>query len=500
VRLRALVVVCLLAWVAPVHAQDAPALERGRSLLADGRLWPAEQAAREAVAADPDSASAHQLLGRVLRRRNQGAAAVAELERAHTLDPSLLDIDRDLGIARFELGDRAGALAPLRRALEAAPDDAELRVRLGLCEFEGDHPGEAARHFEHASDDPVMGQLALYNLGLAHLDEGRRQEARSAFERAVARGPETFTGEAASAALDAMQAPSLAPAQTEKSTSRPYRLALGAGLLYDDNVVVEEIDDVSNGEDGGGVFELSSGLDLPVADLFEASLGYDFYQTLYFGSSELDLQSHTFSTSGTRPVGAVDATLGYTFSLSTLDSDRFLDFHEVRTSLGWAPNASWFLSPSAALRIKRFGRGRDEDRDAESGAFGLLQLLALDNWNRYVTLGAQVEVENADGDEFDYWGPVATLALRTPVPLPFLEKAPRFDARYRFRWRDYTNDDDRIGKERRDYIHQVRVRLDVPLVADFSLRTQYQFEDSDSNLPSADYTSNRVDMLLRYEL
>ena len=56
-----------------------------------------------------------------------------------------------------------------------------------------------------------------------------------------------------------MQPPSLAPAQTDKSAGRPFRLALGAGLLYDDNVVVEEIDDVSNGDDGGGVFELSSG-------------------------------------------------------------------------------------------------------------------------------------------------------------------------------------------------------------------------------------------------
>lgn len=499
-RLRALVVACVLAWAVPVHAQNAPALERGRSLLAEGRLLPAEQAAREAVEAAPGSAAAHQLLGRVLRRRNQGAGALAELERAYTLDPSLPGIDRDLGIARFAVGDRAAARAPLRRAVEAEPDDAVLRVHLGLCELEADRPGEAARHFERASDDPLMGQLALYNLGLARLDEGRRQDARSAFERVVALGPETVTGKAAASALDAMQPPSPAPAQRETSGRGPYRLAIGAGLLYDDNVVVEEIDDVSNRDDGGGVFELSSGLDLPVADLFEASLGYDFYQTLYFESSELDLQSHTFSASGTRPVRDVDATLGYTFSLSTLDRDRFLDFHEVRASLGWAPDANWFLSPSAAVRIKRFGRSRDDDRDAEQGAFGLLQLFALGGWDRYITLATQVEVENADGREFDYWSPVAALGLRTPLPVPFLEKAPRFDARYRFRWRDYTNEDDRIGKERRDYIHQVRLRLDVPLVADFSLRTQYQFEDSDSNLSSADFTSNRVDMLLRYEL
>ena len=109
-------------------------------------------------------------------------------------------------------------------------------------------------------------------------------------------------------------------------------------------------------------------------------------------------------------------------------------------------------------------------------------------------------MENADGSQFDYWGPTASLGLRTPVSLPFMEMPPRFDIRYRFRWRDYTNEDDRIGKDRRDYIHQVRARLDVPLFAAFSLRAQYQFEDSDSNLSSADYTSNRVDMLLRYEL
>jgi len=494
-------VLCLTAWAVPVRAEDAPALERGRSLLAEGRLWPAERAAREAVEQAPGSAAAHHLLARVLQRRNRGADALAEYERAFALDPTLPDIDAELGVARFEQGDLAGARAPLERALLASPDDGVLRVRLGLCELEADRLEEAAAHFERASADPAVGQLAVYDLGLTRLRQARRDDARSAFERAVALGPETVTGRAAAAVLADLDAPSPEPEPTPARDL--FRLALGAGLFYDDNVVVEEIDAVSNRDDGGGVFEVSSVLDLPVADVFDLSLGYDFYQTLYFSSSELDLQSHTFTGSGTRALGEVDATLGYTFSLSTLDERRFLDFHELRTTLGWTAAEHWFLSPMVGLRIKRFERSRDDDRDAEQGVFGLLQLFALGGWDRYLTLAAEIEVEDADGGQFDYWGPVATAGLRIPIPLPGLDEAPRFDARYRFRWRDYSGEDDRIGStgaERRDRIQQLRLRLDVPLLGGFSLRGQYQLEDSDSNLSSADYTSNRLDVLLRYEL
>ncbi len=491
-RTRACILLALLglsgATAAVAAPEDAAAdLARAEELLAAGRLYPAEQAVRDALESEPDWARAHHLLGRILIRREKPVLAVAALERAAALEPTLSGLDRDLGLARFDADDFTGARDAFVRALERDSGDTLLRLRLGLCDIALGDSEQAAREFERAANDPAHRQIALYYLGVAREQAGRREEARDAFERAVALDPPTAIASRAWARVQVLE-------QTEDE--RPWHVALGAGLLYDSNVGRPEIDRASGDPDGAGQLEFGASGELPVRDWFEIAAGYDFYQTLYFDTQDFDLQSHGFRVAAQRRLGPADAALGYVYSLSTLDAKRFLDFHELRPSLGIAPAPWWYVSLGPAWRVKRFEQ--DPPRDAEQAALGLLSLFPLGDWKRHALVGLDFERENADSSAFDYRGLASQLAFHLPFAVG--EREWTADLRYRFRWRDYTRAASAPDGRREDLIHSARVRLEIPIARYVAIRTEYEFEDATSDLRSADYTSHVVGVSVRFAM
>lgn len=483
-----LFVVSAASCLASDEAGTADALGRARELLAAGRLYPAEQAAREAVARAPDLAEAHRVLGQILLRRKKPGEAVAAFERAAALAPEAPDLDAELGVARFEAGDFAGARDALQRALDRDPGDTALRLRLGRAELELGHPEDAAREFERAAQDPEYRQVALYDLGVARERSGERDAARQAFEDALESGrPPTPLTDRAWEHIQALE-------RTEEK--QPWHVGLGAGLLYDSNVRRSEVDSESGGPDGAGLFEFDASYQLAVKDWFQLEGGYDFDQSLHFDATDFDLQSHTLHVEAERPIGRADASLGYFYSLNTLGGSRFLDFHEVHAAAGFVPKPWWYASLSPALRVKRF---EDEpERDAEQGVLGLLQLFALGNWSRHLLVGVDGELENADDRAFDYRGFTAQSALQ--LPFSIRERQLRFQLRYRFRYRDYTASSSSPSGHRRDRIHSARARIEVPIAGHVSVRAEYEFEDATSPVRSADYTDHKVGAVLRFEL
>lgn len=107
-------------------------VERARTLDAAGDRDRARDAWRQVVQADPASREAAARLGRMLLEDGFPAAAAPLLERAAT-ENSPASAWFDLGLARHELHDAAGAAAAYRVALRKRPDDAEAAVNLGAA-------------------------------------------------------------------------------------------------------------------------------------------------------------------------------------------------------------------------------------------------------------------------------------------------------------------------------------------------------------------------------
>lgn len=488
-RTRLWLLCAFVACCTPVAsgAQEGSPEARARAALAAGRLWPAERAAREAVAADPSSGSAQQLLGRVLSRRLHWQEAIDAFERAERIDPTLPGLDRELGRASFAVEDYATAAVYLRRAVARAPADDALALELGLCELALEEFDAAAAALEQPSRNPELAQVALYYLGIARAAEGDREQARDAFERAVILDPPSPIASRAWSQVEALD---------RSEDERPWSLAAGVGMAYDSNVVRQEIDVQSDQPDGSGLFELAGTYQLPTGDLPDVELGYDLDQILYFEAHELDLQSHGFSVDVSERVGPLDAAFSYLFSLNLLDRSHYLDFHDIRTTAGFAPHPSWYGSLSPAIQLKRFED--DTRRDADQLSLGTLQLFALGGWHRYWLVGLEGVLSDARGSEYDLREIGAQTGFHWPLTVG--EGQLPVDLRYRYRYRDYSHDTPSIGEERADSIHSLRLRSDVALARRVSLRLEYEFEASDSNLPSADYTDNVLSATLRFAM
>lgn len=173
-----------------------------------GRPGEALERLRRVVAEHPDSALARSALALGLKEiAGKPDLALAELERATTIDPSRLADHVDLAIGLLRAGKAARAEAAVRRALVARPGAAPALSVLGAALGErGDLEGAAAAYAEALRADP-LDYLGLargqYPVTLAAL--GRNAEARRALRGEVPPIPEVLFHEAWAFARDAFR-------------------------------------------------------------------------------------------------------------------------------------------------------------------------------------------------------------------------------------------------------------------------------------------------------
>lgn len=174
---------------------------------------------QELLARGVESFEVHYYLARALFGMRRFREAAAHFEGALRYQPAYSAAHRALAECRLAMGDRAGAIAVLRRGRESAAKDALLRIRLGeLLRDAGDLAGAAAvmreglaidesrasywnslgmvegaagdlkgaeASFREASKREAGNAEYAYNLGLALQRQGRREEAAPQFRRAL---------------------------------------------------------------------------------------------------------------------------------------------------------------------------------------------------------------------------------------------------------------------------------------------------------------------------
>lgn len=116
---------------------------------AAGRRKQALAAGRRAVALAPDSAVAHDALGRALRASRRRGDAVTAFDRAVALDPSWAAAHTHRSLALTDLRRIGDARAAAEEAIRLAPGDADAHFALGYA-LNDSHPRDALRAYEAA--------------------------------------------------------------------------------------------------------------------------------------------------------------------------------------------------------------------------------------------------------------------------------------------------------------------------------------------------------------
>jgi tetratricopeptide (TPR) repeat protein len=187
------------------------AVTQAKSSLDSGDLAGAEKTLRDYLQAYPDSADAHFLLGLVLFRQVQAAAALdnneiptqaaaAGASRSHDekVKASLAEFTAgakyrkpsaaDLKIVALDyvlLGDYSDADKWLTRMLEWNPNDAEGWYYLGRTKYNENRFAEAVEAFQRCLSLDPRNVKAKDNLGLAYAALGHADDAMAAFQAAI---------------------------------------------------------------------------------------------------------------------------------------------------------------------------------------------------------------------------------------------------------------------------------------------------------------------------
>ena len=144
------------------------------ALTMDLQMRSAEPQFQKAIALNPNYATAHQWYGEYLLAQGRADEALAELKRAHDLDPLSLIINSVLGSALGIAGQPEEAIAQLQRTLEMDPTFGPAQFMLGqLFEDRGDLK-RATVAYEKARDlNPSKNPIGHAGPGLrTHRENG----------------------------------------------------------------------------------------------------------------------------------------------------------------------------------------------------------------------------------------------------------------------------------------------------------------------------------------
>jgi len=190
---RAAAFALALAWACNTDA-SAPHLARGNVLVNTGHREEAVGEYREAARLAPRSGQPRERLGDTLYDLGRKDEALVAYRDASTVDPA--SVTARIGAARVlaDRGDVAEARAELTAALERAPTNLFVLLSRGnLAARAGDRKAALADYERavHLKSDNVP---ALYQYGLALLDDGQVPESAATFDRLIRVAPASPQG------------------------------------------------------------------------------------------------------------------------------------------------------------------------------------------------------------------------------------------------------------------------------------------------------------------
>jgi Flp pilus assembly protein TadD len=165
-------------------AQSDPNL-RARSLLDAGRAAEAESTLRTFLAAHPEDADAHFLLGYALFREQKAKDSLNEFTAGAKFRRPRADELKVVAADYVMLGDYSDADKWFSQVVSEMPEDADAWYLLGRTRYSESEFAAAISAFERALTLRPRYVEAENNIGLAWKELNNREEARTAFQTAI---------------------------------------------------------------------------------------------------------------------------------------------------------------------------------------------------------------------------------------------------------------------------------------------------------------------------
>lgn len=136
-----------------------------------------EREFKQAIALNPDYATAHQRYAIYLTAQGRMDEAIEEIKRAQELEPLSLIINTDVGLIAYLKGDYSRAIEECRKTLALDSDFTVAHFALGMIYEQLGKFTEAIAAFQNAVNLAKGNSIYLSALGHAYAAAGRRSEA-----------------------------------------------------------------------------------------------------------------------------------------------------------------------------------------------------------------------------------------------------------------------------------------------------------------------------------
>lgn len=277
----------------------------------------------------------------------------------------------------------------------------------------------------------------------------------------------------------------------------PWSLGLKAGVTYDDNVVLQQTDVKTGIGDSSADLELNAGYKLIDTRTSSLSIGYDFAQNLHAKLKNFNIQNHNISIIGSTQLDGATLGASYTFYHLFLAGANFLDMHALNPSVLVSITPQIFVRGAYLYMGTSFLTAATRNRSASHHQPEAQFFYFFDNTRAYVLVGANYQIEDANGAEFSYKGYALTTSLQVPVDMPV--EGTKLTASYTYLSRNYDNITASIGARRYERRSTLKAGVTIPLIDRLSATVDYKFMDRSSNLPTANYSENVISAALHYD-
>ncbi len=480
----------LLYFISPVFSEEIKdynaLLAEGVVKLNSGEVLQAIPLFEQAVAQDKKGIEAYYYLGVAQARMNLTAEATASFKSALVLDPLFIPAHFDLGVLYYQSksNDKA-ALASFDIVQKADPDRARVYFYQGLILRRLGKFKEAAAKLETAARlDTALASEAYHQAGEAYLQANDIEASKDALQKVIAIAPESIKAKEAQDFLKDLDIPVIT-----QSKGKRWSASFLAGILYDDNVILEPLVKASENDDTVTFLSVRGQYQFTPNKSAEVR----FYQNYHVDDlfRDYDIQDYNLSLN-VRPVRFDDRlNLGYQFQFALLGNEHYLTYHTLGTQYSYAKSDSKITELSYQLQVKRYENieplfPTSADRDAVGHQMGIRHAVILDS---EMNLRASYFFEldragsSASEDDWSFTGH----RLKSGITLPVWHKLTiAFDLEYVFR--PYNNENGfSPGTKRRDQSYLLNITLSRPIGERFQVVFSPLYQRNDSNIATFDY-------------
>ncbi|MEM9304833.1 MAG: hypothetical protein AAGE01_22160 [Pseudomonadota bacterium] len=265
----------------------------------------------------------------------------------------------------------------------------------------------------------------------------------------------------------------------------PFALSVSAGAEYDSNVAISEIDQNSRLGDWATLGELALDYERQLGTATSMDVGYAYSSTAYQELDTFDRATHTAKLRLDHEFGSFDGDVSYYRIHARLDDEGLFDMDRYEVSLSRFVAKGHLLRGAITHAETTFeDRGR---RDSDDQTIGVDWYYFANGVRRYFLASFDYRESDAVGQQFDYDAHI--LKLKANQRIQFRGRDARLSLEWRYEDRAYGGLTPSIGAARDDSRSRIRLGAVLPLTDRVAIETRVTYDVHDSNLPSADYTS-----------